>query len=411
MKLLLILLSVMTFTIQDKRNVTAEGEWPYDFDVSYYNTGSKGSVTANDTATLSLTHLEGIAIEKVEVYVKSNKSAGSGSFTVTANGQTVATKSGTYKEWFGAYNNMDYQALTLLDQPVSSVDELIIQLIGVANSIHIEKFAITWSARTPKTVRLMKSYEVFATLTEETGGHGITLPLLPDTANWQFVGWTPTELWEAIEQPQFYPAGTVFRPQEDCTLWALYCDAPEASATYMTDIESGRYMYVNRSSNIALADVPDGGTMAYAPIDVNNDELFYYVDFTSPDTAYITHAFSLTPIGYAGTELTVKASPWLVYHEGEETLFYMNYNNKPYILWLNIRDSYGNIYAGLMQTEPGPSPMALMTAPSSCGQPTYTCHPDTQDLDQVEAASNTYIVPFGLYELIITNGKKELRIR
>lgn len=411
MKLLLILLSVMTLTIKDKRSVTADGTWPYDFEVSYYNTGNKGSVTAKDTATLTLSHLDGIAIEKVEVYVRSNKDAGSGMFTVTANGEVVTTKSGTYKEWFGAYNNTDFQALSLLEKPIGSVDALVIQLTGLVNSIHIEKYVITWGAQTPKTVTFMQSYRVYTTLTEESANKGVRLPQLPDTAHWHFVGWTLTQVWEVTEQPEVYLANAIFHPKEDCTLWALYGSFPETAPTCMTEIESGAYMYVNRDLNIVLADVPDGGTMAYAPLDASNDQLYYYVDFVSPDTAYIAHAFSLTPIGYVGNELTVGASPWLVYHEGEETLFYMIYENKPYILWLNIWHSHEYFYAGLLQAEPGPSPMALMTAPMSCGQPTYTCHPDTEDVEQVSAPSRTYSVPFGPFELIINNGKKELRIR
>lgn len=408
MKLLLILLSVMTFTIQDKRNVSAEGTWPYDFEVSYYNTGNKGSVTSKDTATLSLTHLDGIAIDKVEVYVRSNKSSGAGTFTVTVNGQDVATKTGNYKDWFGDYNNSEYQALTLLDESVGGVDELGIQLVGSVNSIHIEKYVISWSTRTPRTVTLMKSSVVYATLTEDSGYSGVTLPTLADTANWHFVGWTPHEVWETFQPPQVYAANTVFMPEEDCTLWALYCYYLEPVETYMTDIASGRYLYVNRVADIALADVPDGGTMAYQTADAYNNQLYYYVDFVSPDTAYITHAFSLTPIGYAGTQLTVAASPWLVYHEGEETLFYIQSDSKTYVLWLDIVKGCARLMEGTIE---GGSPMALMNEPASWGMPSYTCHPDAQDLEETAAESHTCTVPFGPYELIIRNGKKELRIR
>ena len=62
-------------------------------------------------------------------------------------------------------------------------------------------------------------------------------------------------------------------------------------------------------------------------VDLKDIKQVYHIEFTaSADTAYITHLQSQTPIGYSGLNLVVKASPWLVYHEGDETLFYMKYS-------------------------------------------------------------------------------------
>ena len=65
MKLLLVLLTVMTFTIEKKNEVSMAGLWPYDIVVDYANTGTKGNVGAGDKATLSLSGLENIQIESV----------------------------------------------------------------------------------------------------------------------------------------------------------------------------------------------------------------------------------------------------------------------------------------------------------------------------------------------------------
>ena len=149
MRLLLVLLAMMTWTVESKNSVSLSDDSlvPYDIEVSYANTGRKGDVTANDTATLVLGHLEGIPINSIEVYVKSNKASGAGTFTVTADGQTVATKSGSFQEWFGGYDNESYHALSLLNSPQNDVDELKISLVGIANSLHIEKYVITYSER------------------------------------------------------------------------------------------------------------------------------------------------------------------------------------------------------------------------------------------------------------------------
>ena len=86
MNFLLIILSVMTWTIKDKKTVTGEGTQPYGVVASYSCTNSKGTVRANDEAVLTLSQLGGVTIDKVEVYVKSNKTGGAGVFTVSLNG-------------------------------------------------------------------------------------------------------------------------------------------------------------------------------------------------------------------------------------------------------------------------------------------------------------------------------------
>ena len=97
MNLLLVLLSVMTITVETKSSVSMDGEWPYDIDVSYSNSYQKGDVRSGDVAELRLSHMEGVVVEKVEVYVKSNKNGGGGTFTLTADGEPISTVSGTFK--------------------------------------------------------------------------------------------------------------------------------------------------------------------------------------------------------------------------------------------------------------------------------------------------------------------------
>ena len=76
--------------------------------------------------------------------------------------------------------------------------------------------------------------------------------------------------------------------------------------------------------------------------------------------------------------MATEFSPWLVYHQGDQTLFYTTIDGKNYVLWLNIMDSYENNYAGLFQADPGPSPMGLQTTLMPTEIYAFTCHPETK---------------------------------
>ena len=208
---------------------------------------------------------------------------------------------------------------------------------------------------------------------------------------------------------------------EDRTLWATYRYQPDVTIHVATELNEGEYLYVNRTAEIALAGVPEGGIMAFDEMDVVDDNQHYWIEFVGTDTAYITHAVTGTPIGYSGTNMAAVASPWLVYHEGEETVFYMLYEGKSYVLWLNIMEQINNeiyVYAGLMKGNvTGGSPMALLEAPIEGCEPMVTCHPgETQGIEEVMSEGmnelmHEWRIPLGNYELIIKDGKKYIKLK
>ena len=57
MNLLLILLGVMSFTVQSKDAVKADGTWPYSMEATYACSYQKGDVRAGDEAVLTVTGL------------------------------------------------------------------------------------------------------------------------------------------------------------------------------------------------------------------------------------------------------------------------------------------------------------------------------------------------------------------
>ena len=218
MKLLFILLAVMTWTVATKSSVQGSGESPSGMTASYACTYQKGDVRKGDTATLHLTNMGGISVEKLEVYVKSNKSAGAGTFWVTINGVRSKSKSGTFKSWTGSYNNQTYHAISLLTRTYTNVNELVVELVGTTSSLHIEKYVITWSPRPAHSVTLMRCGMVFDVLTETTGGQGVTLPHLSDTLGWQFAGWSESEVLTTNDKPTLALANTKYYPLDNCTL-------------------------------------------------------------------------------------------------------------------------------------------------------------------------------------------------
>lgn len=414
MKWLLILLSVMIWTVKDKNTVTGEGLWPYDIEVDYHCTYQKGTVRRGDTATLTLSNLGGMAVEKIELSMRSNQSGGAGIITVSSNGSVIKTISGTFKDWIGAYDNENFHPIAVLSDRTSGINSLSVSVAGTTNSLFIEKFTITSPSAPARTVTLMNGPDLYATIEEEYSYAGVYLPSLPDRDYWHFIGWSQFHFYEINTFPELLPANQMFYPTEDVTLWAVYRYREEVEKTYVTDLQSGDYIYANRINDYTMTGVPEDNRMDFTVVDLKDIKQVYHIEFTaSADTAYITHLQSQTPIGYSGLNLVVKASPWLVYHEGDETLFYMKYSGKNYVLWPYWWDDHEKIHCtGLQSAGSLASPMGLLLPQLEPEEQVYTCHPEFElDITTPAVETQEVIVPFGIYELHIRDGRKQVRLR
>ena len=385
--------------------MTSDGTLPPEMEATYSCTYQKGTVRKGDEAILTLSQLGGITVEKIEMAMRGNKTAGAAAIVATADETLLAAKN-------VAYNTVGSPVVVFSGAKVD-VEEMVITLTGTENSMYVDSYTITYAEPPVHTVTLMKGDHIYVSLTEQIGGEGIILPAVPDSAEWHFVGWSETEFWATSERPELIFANRSYFPSQDATLWAVFRFQKEEEVSFMTTPVSGDYMYVNRDLDIALTGIPADGKMDFSVLDEMNEELYYTIDFHSPDTAYITHTKTQTPIGFTSSRtMTAKASPWLVYQEGEETIFYTVIKSKKYVLWLNIFDAVGDFYAGLFQTDNLTSPMALMPRRDR-EDPVYTCHPEAKvGLRSVWATPDTdYILPFGNYELHIHNGQKYLQLR
>lgn len=372
MNLLLILLSVMTWTVESKDAVTlAEGGTvPYDIDVSYGNTYNKGQLRAGDVATLVLGNLGGLTVERVSLAMRANAKSGAGTIEVEMNGNLLSQSTILWA--------LVSEDVEVFRGQQNGVESMTIRVTGTENSLYVDAFTIEYSPRAPQSVVLMRGDTPIETLTEEHGMDGVILPWLDNEGHWRFRGWSKTEFWTIYEEPTYHHSNIRYFPEND-TLWAVYQweEVNTDEMVYEEAITSGVYMYVNRTTQQALTGVPTDGMMSYAKANVYDDNQHYMITLTGKDTAYITHVPTGTPIGYNGTQLAAKASPWKVYHEGDQTLFWTTIGGKNYVLWLEIMNGTGSeFHAGLLQANPGPSPMGLLGTMMPTEVFAFTCHPE-----------------------------------
>lgn len=415
MKFLMLILSIMTFTVKDKNTVTADGSWPYSMEASYHCTYQKGTVREGDTATLVVSGLGGITIQTADVYLRSNKSAGAGKLKAVVNGSVVSTKSGTLEEWVGTYDNENYHPVRIIASTYKEVNQVKIQLVGTTNSLYIEKYVLQYANASAKVVTLMNGDEVYDTMTESAGGIGVVLPTMEDKAPWAFVGWSKYSFYQIQNPPEILPAGPYY-PQGDEALWAVYRYQVPVDECVATDLKSDVCVYANGVAGMAMSGFVESGKMYPSELNLLDENQYYYIGLDETGTqATLLHLLSNTYVGYSGTQLVCdKPSFWQVYHEGEKTGLYMEHNYKTYILWPNYQGG-DVIETKLVSTDDlSQTPTVLYDVSKVPEQAVYTCYPnDGLDIampqeEPKRVMEGKYMFPFGPYELIIENGKKRL---
>ena len=416
MKLLLLLMSVMTFTVQTMNSVQAEGSWPYDMDASYACTYQKGDVRAGDTATLHIFGLDGIIVEKIEVYLKSNKSSGAGILTIGVDGNEIERREGTYKDWFGAYNNETFQPIGWSGSCIANTID--VQLIGTAKSLHIEKYEITWSQAPAQsyTVTLMDGFVPHDTL----HGAQVTLPVLDDLDGWQFVGWTDRAFRDEWILPgTAIPAG-LYTPAKDETLWAVYQAIIPPESYLVSDLSDGVYCYANYAKLKAMSGGVVDGVVGVADWNLADETQLYEITFDEEGKATIRllYVYGEEYIGFNGTKLANTPAKWNVYHEGTKTAFYTESAGKIYLLYPNYLKEIGNdeyiLCTALIEVADLATTPTVLLYGSLATDPLYTCYPNVPyNVETIpeETTKGEYIIPFGIYEIRIQNGKKYLQLR
>lgn len=358
----------MTFTVQSKNSVSAEGTFPYDMGIAYSCTYQKGQVRAGDTAVLALSNMGAMDVAKIEVVMKSNKNAGAGTFYVDMNGQRIAQKG------IAGLTNENV-TVDLMIPAQDDVNSLELMLVGSENSLYIHQYIIHYSEATQYTVTLMRGEEQVGMQTGAT----VDLPSMPEEGEWRFVGWTDEPFYERHEYVSDLIAPGTYQPTENITLWAVYEHITQTEQLIATDLQDGSYLYVNRTSGMAMSGSVWGGKADSEPMDLNNTNQIYEVKFDAEGKATIRllYVYGTEYIGFSENQLANEPSKWDVYHEGEKTAFYTTYNNKTYVLLPGkLQSDYTTYRTQLMATtDLEMTPTVLVHADMSV-QLYMTCYPE-----------------------------------
>lgn len=419
MKLLLVLLSIMTFTVETKNSVSMDGVWPYDIGVNYSCSYQKGTVRANDMATLSLSGLENIQLESIQIYMRSNMSGGAGVITMTADGESLYAQSGTYMEWFGAYDNTTYQPIGWTGKKVLNEGSLVIQVAGTENSLYIEKYEIAYRMPAPQAYSVTLMTEGVAhVLTESAPESGVVLPEQADKDGLCFAGWATEEVRLTDNEPYILPAGMLYNPTKNTTLWAVWSNVKEPTWEKQADVESGYYVLslyewtLTGTVNNGVIPMINTGEMVYT-----ND--LYYIDFNAADkTCTIRNYAADSYIGFndARTALRAKESAWQYRVLPDSTWLFIakETENKTWMLYQH--EMYEEAWLGSYILGDSPKNVwELYQLPDPKIERYWTSWPGADAVEEVKCSElnmkREWIIPFGIYDLIIKDGKKELRLK
>lgn len=416
MTFLSVLLSVMmTFTVETKSSVSTSGTCPSTLNASYACTYQKGTVRAGDTATLRLRGLENIRLEQVRLYLRSNKSAGAGQLSMLADNSTLYEKNGTYKEWFGEYNNATFEPLGWTGEKRLQDGTLQIQLIGTTNSLYIEKYEILYSQPPAEAYSVtLHADDNTQVLNEEAPESGVVLPTCEQRGDWYFLGWTDTDIPEpTTDKPTCFMAGETYYPRSNETLWAVWSDVEQPTEVPTIQPESGYYLLHIRDELLTgIVNNEYINLMLFS--NYYYDDQVYYLDFSSTDSTLTIHNYTYDKyIGYnyQHTQLAnndsvwryrlLPDSTWLIYAAQEgDNYWVLHFKPATNYVWLQrygLGDNPGNQWT-------------LYRVPDPAMQPRYWSHPWHTAVEAVPAPQIDYTIPFGPYRLRIHDGHKLLQL-
>lgn len=161
---------VTTYTVSSSSAVTVDSNAPEGSSATFKNTytNNKVQLTKNNSMTLTLKGYAGNKITGISLSMKSNKSAGAGSFSAKVGATTISsisTANFNSKSWAGNYSQ-EYVDVTpaVTATEVGAGEDVVLKIAATVNSLYCESFTIT--------------YEPIAG--GETGGEEPETPVAPD---------------------------------------------------------------------------------------------------------------------------------------------------------------------------------------------------------------------------------------
>ena len=229
-------------------------------------------------------------------------------------------------------------------------------------------------------------------LTETSGGAGVTLPTANPPATcatngWKFAGWWTGSVAETTTSPgELLAAGSNYKPTTNCTLYAVYSHTEAGgggSGFYLSVTQDATTYYIGeKGSGSYLSAVTDVNSAA--TFNIENNQYLYYGNKT-----YVSSTANSTSLTIATTTPTVT---WAITDEGETITFKSNGTGGRYLAF-NYNNgsprfsSYGSTYTYEL-TKHTTSTTTYNSNPVCGSTPTLTVNPTSLAFGNVATDSN-----------------------
>lgn len=137
----------VTYTVSSTTAVATSGVAPQGSAATYSQTyGTKCQMTAGNSITLTLSGFGGLKITGAEVSVKSNKSGGAGSLSLSSEDNTIAAIQGSAfntENWNNAWSTSYVtKVLDVTPTTIGSDDTIVLTIAATANSLYFESLTL-----------------------------------------------------------------------------------------------------------------------------------------------------------------------------------------------------------------------------------------------------------------------------
>lgn len=180
-------------------------------------------------------------ILSIEAEMHSNKSAGSGSMNLTVDGLTyhqIVPSSYSSSAWAGRYSS-EWDTLCWVREESVRTGSVRMVVRASVNSLYIRALRVRYvpDGDRPYRVCLYEMDMQTEVLVESDIAAGVWLPECPNS-----VGWVDSPVEKAYVSPRVYQPGTMYYPEENDTLYALYhCSTDTVLPDTMQLPEAGEY--------------------------------------------------------------------------------------------------------------------------------------------------------------------------
>ena len=141
----------VTYTVEAKDRVETSGDAPEGSSATFVNTyaNNKQQMTANNSQTYTLSGYDGYTITGITLSMKSNKSSGAGSLSVTSGSKVIASiaDSDFNSSWYGSWST-EYVDVTptVTSYVVGTGEKVVVEIKASKNSLYCQSITIKYES-------------------------------------------------------------------------------------------------------------------------------------------------------------------------------------------------------------------------------------------------------------------------